>query len=332
MKKNLVFLICLILTYFGEIFAQDLNKKAEIKRIIIGVVGKSRSNPVFIASHAGARVAAKEIGAKFNADVIIDWQTPQNENPQEQAEAIERLCRLGTAGIAISCSNAKILTPSINKAVDLGISVVCFDSDAPKSRRLAYYGSDNIDFGRTLLKELAQEMKETGVIAIIGGNKNASNLQVRIQTIIEELKKYPSMKLLPNGIFYHEEIPEKAAEVLNRAQKSNPEIGGWILVGGWPLFIENTIKWEPGQVKVVASDALPAEMEYVKSGHVQVLLAQDCFLWGYKSVELLLNKIFLDQRPINEFISDPPTRVTKENIGEWSLKWNKWMIKDAVYR
>jgi ribose transport system substrate-binding protein len=332
MKKIIVFFLCLILTNAEVVFSQDFGKKTGMKKIVIGLIGKSRSNPVFIAAYAGARVAAKEIGAKYNTEVSIDWQTPQNENPQDQAEAIERLSRSGTAGIAISCSNAKILTPSINKAVDLGIPVVCFDSDAPKSKRFAYYGSDNTVLGRTFMKELAQEMNENGIIAVMGGNKEASNLQVRIQGITEELKKHPAMKLLQNGIFYHDEIPEKAAEVLNRAQKSNPEIGGWIFVGGWPLFAESAIKWGPGQVKVVACDALPAELEYVKSGHVQVLLAQGCFLWGFKSVELLLNKILLDQSPTDYFIPDPPTRVTKENLDEWSLKWNKWLLKEAFYR
>ena len=64
------------------------------------------------------------------------------------------------------------------------------------------------------MKELAQEMNETGVIAMIAGNKTAPNLQRRVRTIIEELKNYPSMKLLPNGVYYHDEIPERAAGVL----------------------------------------------------------------------------------------------------------------------
>jgi len=31
-----------------------------------------------------------------------------------------------------------------------------------------------------------------------------------------------------------------------------------------------------------------AQLGYLKSGHVQLLLAQDCYGWGAKSVELLL--------------------------------------------
>jgi ribose transport system substrate-binding protein len=332
LRSKLVFFLFLFFMSFSIILARANNNKVIGKSITIGVVGKSKSNPVFIAAYSGARVAAKEIGAKYGVEVIIDWQTPQTENPQEQAQAVDRLSRSGAAGIAVACSDANILTPSINKAVDLGTQVVCFDADAPKSKRFAYYGSDNAEFGRILMKELAQVMKENGVVAIIGGNKNAPNLQLRIHAAIEELNKHPSMKLLPNGVFYHDELPEKASEVVARAQKANPQIGGWVFVGGWPLWMKNAIPWAPGKVKIVACDALPSELEYVKSGHVQVLIAQGCFLWGYKSVEILLDKILKNQTPTEELIVDPPTRVTKENLEEWSLNWRKWLLKEAVNR
>ena len=332
MKNRIILICCLVLIDSGLILAQTNDKKVNAKSITIGLIGKSQSNPVFIAAYAGARVAAKEMSAKYGVEVVIDWRTPKTENPQEQAQAVDQLSRSGVAGIAIACSDANILTSPINKAVDLGTQVVCFDADAPKSKRFAYYGSDNAEFGRALMKELAQVMNEHGVVAIIGGNKNAPNLQRRVKAVVEELNRYPSMKLLPNGVFYHEELPEKAAEVVARAQKANPQIGGWVFVGGWPLWLKNAIKWEPGKVKIVACDALPNELEYVKSGYVQVLIAQGCFLWGYKSVEILLNKIVNNQTPAEELIVDPPTRVTEKNLEEWSLNWKKWLLKEAVNR
>lgn len=332
MKNGIVILCCLVLINSGLILSQANNKKANAKSVTIGLIGKSQSNPVFIAAYSGARVAAKEIGAKYGVQVNIDWQTPQNENPKEQAQAIERLSRSGAAGIAIACSDANLLTSPINNAVDNGTQVVCFDADAPKSKRFAYYGTDDVEFGQMMMKELAQEMNESGVIAIIAGNKNAPNLQRRVRTITEELKKYPSMKLLANGVYYHDEIPEKAASVVARAQKENPQIGGWAFVGGWPLFMKNGIKWAPGNVKIVACDALPDELEYINSGHVQVLLAQGCFSWGYKSVEILLDKILKNQSPKEEFIAAPLNRVTKENYNEWSLNWKKWLLKEALNR
>ena len=71
-------------------------------------------------------------------------------------------------------------TPAINKAVELGAVVMCFDSDAPRSKRLCYYGTDDITCGRTVMKELARVMGDKGTIAILAGNQTAPNLQKRV--------------------------------------------------------------------------------------------------------------------------------------------------------
>ena len=261
------------------------------------MVAKSQSNPVFQAAYAGAKDAAKELGAKYGVEVTIDWQTPAEEDAQKQAEAVEQLARSGVRGIAVSCSDANTLTPAIDKAVDAGAVVMCFDSDAPRSKRSYYYGTDDITCGKLVMRELAAAMGDKGTIAILAGNQTAPNLQNRVKGVKEELAKHPDMKLLEDGVFYHEETPEKAAEAVNAAQTSNPEIQGWAMIGGWPLFTKNALKWKPGEVKVVAVDALPPQLAYLKSGHVQVLLAQDCYGWGYKSVEILLDKIVDGQDP-----------------------------------
>ncbi len=297
------------------------------KKITIGVVAKSQSNPVFQAAYAGAKDAAKELGPKYGVEVVIDWQTPPDEDAQKQAEAIEQLARGGAAGIAVSCSDANTDTPAINKAVDLGAVVVCFDSDAPKSKRLCYYGTDDATCGKVVMTELAKIMGDKGAIAILAGNQTAPNLQKRVQGVKDELKNHSGMKLAADGVFYHPETPEQASEAVNTAQSTHPEIEGWAMIGGWPLFAKNALKWAPGSVKVVSVDALPAQLGYVKSGHVAALYAQDCYGWGYKSVELLLNKIVKGQNPESQRVIDPLTRVTKENAEEFGRKWDKWLGK-----
>jgi ribose transport system substrate-binding protein len=332
LRKKIVMYFFLIALCGAMAIAQPGARKFTGKNFTIGMIGKSTSNKVFMAAYSGARVAAKEIGIKYGIQITIDWRTPQTENPTEQAQAVAHLTQEGVQGIAVACSDAAMLTPAINKAVDAGIQVVCFDADAPKSRRFAYCGSDNAEMGRMMVDELAQVMNEKGTIAVLAGNKNAQNLQVRVRAVNEELKKYPNVKLLANGIFYHDELPDKAAEVVSHAQKANPQIGGWVFIGGWPLYKKNGITWEPGHAKIVAADALPEELDYLKSGHVQVLIAQDCFMWGYKSVELLVNKVVMNQAPQESFVPAPLTRVAKENSEEWSLNWKKWLLKEAVNR
>jgi ribose transport system substrate-binding protein len=154
-------------------------------------------------------------------------------------------------------------------------------------------------------------------------------LQNRAKAVKEELAKYPNMKLLAasGGIFYHQETPEKAAEALQAAQNANPQIEGWALIGGWPLFTANALPWPAGKVKVVSVDALPAQLSYVKDGHVEVLLAQDCYGWGYKSVQIMLDKIVNNKSPDPERQIDPLTKVTKENVEDFGKNWDKWLGK-----
>jgi ribose transport system substrate-binding protein len=160
---------------------------------------------------------------------------------------------------------------------------------------------------------------------ILAGNQAAPNLQTRAKGVREELAKHPNIKVIDT--IYHEETPEKAAAAVQREQTAHPEINGWAMIGGWPLFTRDALKWEPGTVKVVSVDALPPQLEYLKSGHVQLLLAQDCYGWGYKSVEILLEKVVKAKSPEKPFVIDPLTPVTKENSDEFGKKWDKWLGK-----
>jgi ribose transport system substrate-binding protein len=332
MKNRIVLLLCLVLMNSELILAQAANSDSQRRKITIVMIGKSSTNPVFIAAYSGASIAAKELGAKYKVDIAIDWQTPKVEDVREQANAIERYSHTGIDGIAISCTDANYLTPIIDKASDKGIPVLCFDSDAPKSRRLAYYGADDVEFGRMLLQELAKGLNGKGTIAILAGNKNALNQQRRLEGVKDELGKYPNISLPAANVYHNLEITERAVETFTRAQNNNPNIKGWVFIGSWALQQKNSIKWNPGDVKVVAGNAIPTELEYVKSGYVQALVGVNCFQMGYKSVELLLEKILHNYTPSEKQIFAPLTPVSKENVEEWSLNWKKWLLKEAVNR
>lgn len=307
--------------------AEDEAKEAGKRKVVIGFIAKSLANDVFQVAQAGAKDAARELGQKYNVDVEVQMLTPNEEDAVKQAEAIEALT--GRAdGVAVSCSDADTLTPSIDKAVAKGVAVMCFDSDAPESKRFAFYGTDDKACGQRTVDLLAKAMGEKGTIGILAGNQRAPNLQNRVAGAKEALAKYPNMKLKdPGGVFYHVEISEKAAEFLQNAQAANPDIQGWAMLGGWPLFTADALKWPPGSIKVVAVDALPSQLEYVKKGYVEALIAQDCYGWGTKSVDILLNKIVNNQAPPEVRLIDPLTLVTKENVDSYGENWKKWLSR-----
>jgi ribose transport system substrate-binding protein len=316
MKKLLLFLAA------GLTIGAALASAAP-RTIVIGVVAKSQGNAVFQAARVGAQDAARELSAKYGMNIKIDWRTPNEEDAQKQAEAIEQLVLAGAEGIAVSCSDANKLTDAINHAVDNGVPVATFDSDAPASKRFVTYGVDDEQCGEQTMAELAKVMKGKGVVAILAGNPNAPNLQKRVAGAKKEAAKYPGITI--RDTYYHKETPQDAAAKVEQVMQANPDITGWAMIGGWPLFTENALKWQPGTVQCVAVDALPAELAYIRSGHVPVLLAQQCYEWGHRTVELLIQKIVDHKNPpaVKEVSALIP--VTKANADEFAKNWVKWL-------
>src|SRR5436189_1132699 len=184
----------LILTLLA-VLAGVLTVRAQKKSYTIGLVAKSQGNPVFQAARVGAEEAAKDLGAKHGISIKIDWRTPNEEDAQKQAEAIEQLVLAGADGIAVSCSDANKLTDAINSAVKNGVPVATFDSDAPASKRFVTVGVDDIKCGEQVMEELAKLMNGKGVVAILAGNQNAPNLQKRVQGVKNAAKKYPGITI-----------------------------------------------------------------------------------------------------------------------------------------
>ena len=293
----------------------------------IALIAKSSTNPVFLSARTGAEAAAKELTAKHNVPVTIEWLTPPNEDGQVQAQRIAQAVNEGANAVLISCSDAGKVTGAINDAVARGVQVMTFDSDAPESKRFAFYGVDDVKTGQAVMDELAKQMNERGAVAILAGNQNAPNLRKRVDGVKEAAAKYPNMKIVDT--FYHVETPQDAAAEVIRVQNAYPQIQGWAMIGGWPLFTQTLLgDLDPKKVKIVAVDALPAELAYVERGLAPVLLAQRTYLWGYVSVQRIFDKIQL-KKDVPAIIPMDLVRVTRDNLGEWARQLQAWGFTDV---
>src|SRR5947207_1967787 len=257
----------------------------------IAVIAKSSTNPVFLAARTGAEAAAKELGDKNHMHIDIMWLTPPDEDAQVQAQRIQQAVNDGADAILISCSDAGKVTGVINDAVARGVQVMTFDSDAPQSKRFAYYGVDDIKTGQQTMAELATLMNGKGKVAILAGNQNAPNLQRRVQGAKEEAKR-SGMQII--GVFNHVETAQDATAEVVRVDNAYPDIQGWAFIGGWPLFAQSLLTDGTfAKLKVASVDALPAELAYVDRGVVPVLLAQPVYKWGYVGVQTIVDKVHL---------------------------------------
>jgi ribose transport system substrate-binding protein len=293
----------------------------------IAVIAKSSTNPVFLSARTGAEAAAKELTQKHGVPVEIVWLTPPTEDGQVQAQRIAQAVNEGASAVLISCSDAGKVTGAINDAVGRGVPVMTFDSDAPESRRFAFYGVDDIKTGEAVMNELATQMNGKGAIAILAGNQNAPNLRKRVEGVKQAAAKYPGITIVDT--FYHVETPQDAAAEVMRVQNAYPQVRGWAMIGGWPLFTPTLLTdLDPNKTKIVAVDALPAELAYVEKGLAPVLLAQPTYLWGYDSVQRIFDKVQLKQ-DVPEIIPMELVRVTKDNLGTWARQLRDWGFTDV---
>lgn len=290
------------------------------------MIAKSSTNPVFLAARAGAEAAAADLSKTTGTTITIDWLTPPQEDGAVQAQRIAQAVDGGANAILASASDAGKITGAINTAVERGVPVMMFDSDAPESKRFAFYGGDDVPMGQQVMSELATLMGGKGKVAILAGNQNAPNLQKRVQGVKDEAKQFPGITIV--NTFYHVETPQDAAAEVLRAQNAYPDIQGWAMIGGWALFTRALLTdLHADKVKIVAVDGLPAELPYVEAGLAPVLLAQPCYLWGEVGVQTIVDHVLLKQE-VPAYVKMDLVRVTMENLGTWARQLKAWGFAD----
>ncbi len=244
-----------------------------------------------------------------------------------QAQRVAQAVDAGDNAILMSTSDANKVTDAINAAVARGVPVMMFDSDAPNSKRFSFYGGDDEAIGRQVMDELAVQMDSAGDIAILAGNQNAPNLQMRVQGVKDAAKKYPKIHIL--NTFYHRETPQDAAAEVMRAMNAYPNIQGWAMIGGWALWTKALLTTlDPAKVKVVSVDALPQQLAYIQKGIAPVLLAQPTYDWGFVSVNTIVDHVLLHKQ-VPAHVQMNLIRVSKENLGTYARQLKAWGFTDV---
>lgn len=292
-------------------------------RLFFAVVPKLLDNPVFNVARTGAEDAARELG-----DVEIYWTAPVVSDAAQQASIIESLIERRVDGIAVSVNDPDALRTVIDKAAEAGIAVVTFDSDAPMSKRTSFYGTNNYESGRILGEYLIEFMGTGGKIAIQTGTPGALNLEERIRGLRDYLKDYSGITIVSTQACYDD--INKAVSQIEAVHQAHPDLSGWVLVGGWATWTPAPGPFtgmEPGELTVVAFDALQEQLDYVREGYVQMLIGQKMWGWGYHSVNML-HAIVKEEKEFPPVVDSGLDIVTKENVEDYALKWKTMNFRE----
>jgi ribose transport system substrate-binding protein len=312
MRKALLLIAVMVLGVAGCGGEKKANAPERLRFMIIP---KALDIPVFNYAKIGAERQAKEYG-----NVEILWNAPASADQLKQKEILESAITQRVDGIAISSLNGDFLTETINKAIDAGIPVTTWDSDAPKSKRYAFYGVDDRASGRIIGEQAVRLLNGKGKVAIIT-SVGASNLQNRLEGIKEVLAKAPGIQIVETYDIKEDSV--RCAELMASGTSRYPDLSAWLSTGGWPIFTRNaTAVVDPAKTKVISFDTIEPGLSLLREGKVTVLVGQKYFGWGSESVKLLYD-IKKGKMPASPIIDSGVDVVTKENVDDYVTKWKK---------
>ena len=285
------------------------------KRLRFALIPKALDIPVFDYANKGAQRKAKELG-----NVDVTYMGPDHADQLRQKEMVESFISQKYDGIAISVLDAKFLTPAIDKAMEAGIPVVTWDSDAPESKRIAFYGVDDFESGKIMGEQVGKLLNGKGTVAFIT-SLGATNLQRRLDGAREALTKFPDIKIVETYDIKEDSV--KCAEMIATGTNRYPNLGAWISVGGWPVFTANALTpVDPTKTKFISFDTNPPAPDLLRAGKVQVLLGQKYFGWGSEPIQILYDYVH-GKKPTKVIIDSGVDVVDATNVDAYVAQFKK---------
>jgi ribose transport system substrate-binding protein len=257
------------------------------------------TDPFYFTMHRGAEKAAKE------ENVELLFQVPKAWNTTEQVPILKALIAKHPDVLLVSPVDKQQLIGPLKEAFDAGIKVITVDTyigdghyqtgkgdaDFP----LSYIASDNLEGGRVAARALAKAIGDKGTVYCENNKPGISSTDARAEGFVDEMKKHPNIKVLQT--LYNEDDANKAASHIAAVLARNPDLAG--------VFAANTFSGagaaqgvksagKQGAIKVVVFDAIPGIDRDLKSGLVDIAIAQrpdDIGYFGVKyAVEALRGK------------------------------------------
>jgi len=310
MKRSLFFVTALAL-----VFVLAAPSAMAQKRWKIAFVPKLIGIPYFNAMQDGGNKAAKDLGVDFI------YTGPTTADAAKQAEIVDNLITRGVNAIVVAPNDPAAIAPVLKKARARGIVVMTSDTDGAQDVRQLFVNQALQDqIGYTTMDELAKAMGEEGEFAIVSCGPTAWNLNTWILYELQELAKYPKMKLVT--IRYAEEDVQQAINVMNDLMNAFPDLKGVIgeCSTSAPGVAEAVSQaGKTGQI-VATGISVPSMMDkYVKDGTVKSYVLWNPVDLGYLTVwaakYMLDGHKFADGKTYDvKGIDTKPTYVAKDKM------------------
>jgi ribose transport system substrate-binding protein len=254
-------------------------------------------------------------------DVLVEFRMPPTGSISEQKQIIEDAFNNGIDGLAVSPIDAENQTEFLKEMAGY-IPLLCHDSDAPESGRLAYVGTDNYQAGREAGKLIKEAIPEGGKIMLFVGRLDAQNAQERKRGIEEELAG-SNVEIIDTRTDETDTL--KARSNAEDTLLAHPDVK--CLVGLWSYngpaiaaAVEAADK--VGEVQVVCFDEDDATLEAIARGVIHGTVVQQPYQMGYQTIRILTEYVRGNKEviPANQIIDTGVQIVRQENVEEFKAE------------
>jgi len=216
-----------------------------------------------------------------------DVQGPDGHDPQGEHDAFKRAVAMKPSGILVSATDASILTPDINAALDQNIPVITIDADAPESKRLFFVGTDNYSAGLIGGHMTAKLLNGKGNVVIFT-MPGQSNLKDRLQGYQSAFADHTDVKVMQvvdmNG------NSDLAFDSAKKMIDSKAKVDAFVCLEAiaCPAVADVVNRANmAGKIVVVAMDTDPLTIDWINKGVISATIAQKSYTMAYYGTKLL---------------------------------------------
>jgi len=273
-------------------------------------------------ARSGCEAAEKELG-----NVEVDFRIPSTGGAAEQQQILDDLLAKGVDGIAVSPIDPANQTAFLNKVAEQTL-LICHDSDAPDSKRVAYIGTDNFAAGVEAGKLIKEALPDGGKIMVFVGATDAENAKQRFGGIKKELE---GSKVEVIDVRTDDTDTVRAQKNAEDTLVKYPDIAA--LVGLYNYngpAILNAVRsaGKQGKVKIVCFDENDETLEGVASGDIYGTVVQQPFQFGKQAITKMAKHLAGDKKALAGGKQIVPTRsLKKADIAEFKADLKKILGK-----
>jgi ribose transport system substrate-binding protein len=293
-----------------------------------GKSGRSGKKLAFVTNNASdfwtiARKGCEKADGELQ-DVTVEFKIPADGTAAEQKRIVDDLLAKGIDGMAISPVDPENQTQMLNE-VAKQMLVFTQDSDAPKSDRVCYVGTDNVAAGRQAGNLIKEALPQGGKIMIFVGKLDARNAQERLQGIKEVLQG-SNVQIIDVRTDDTDRVRAKS-NVADTLVKY-PDIVG--LVGLWSYngpAILNAVRdaGKTNQVKIISFDEEDETLAGVKDGAIYGTVVQQPYEFGYQAIQMMAKALAGDKSgiPASKQLFVPTLVIKRDSVEEFTKKINQ---------